>query len=492
MPYNNDNIKHVAIYLRLSRDEENLGIQEVLANHRDTLIKLCNENNWSFEKYEEVASSSTIVDREKMVSLLHRVEQNHFDAVVVMDVDRLSRNEFDASAIKKILFETGTYIVTPSRLYDLSRDEDSLLLGITNLIASGEYKQILKRMRRGKEYAQKQGHWTNGIAPLGYTKDNKSNKLVPNERADDVKFIYAEILKGVTIPHLTRQLNKLGLKTRDGNPFHYNSIIRIVNNEAYKGTIISNRTTGRHTNTIRPKEEWIVVHNAHPAIVDESTWENVNKIVNTYSFKAPRSKNRTYPTSNLVYCANCGKLQGCNYHSRLDKVYVKHCKCGNRGFYYNPALTSIKDEVLKHKDSLLTALESLKEDKQEDDTEYKMNKLLSRLNKSKKALENINFLFEEGEYDIVEYRERKASRQEEIKLIEEDILAVEKEDKTVKIDSINEQINALDNLMGKWNFLDGEGLSDEQVNRLLHGLINGIIWSYNKGAISPTIDIIYK
>jgi site-specific DNA recombinase len=490
--FNNEKIKHVAVYLRLSRDEENLGIDEVLANHRKTLITLCSENNWSYEIFQEVASSSTIINREKMVRLLERVQQEYYDAVLVMDIDRLSRNEFDASDIKRILYQTETYIVTPYRLYDLTKDDDSLLLGITNLIASGEYKQILKRMRRGKEYAQKQGHWTNGIAPLGYTKDTKSKKLVPNERAEDIMFIFSEIVKGTTIPDLVRQLENLGIKTREGKSFHYNAILRLINNEAYKGTIISNRTIGKHSSKVRPKEEWIVVHNAHPSIIDEKTWELANKIVNKYSFKAPRSKNRIYPTSSLIYCANCGKVQGNNYHSHIDKFYIKHCKCGNRSFHYNPVLSLIKEEVLQHKQSLLKALETLEEGKQEDNTQYKKDKLLSQLNKSKRALEKINILFEEDEIDIVAYRERKAKRKEEIKLIEEELLALEKEDKSAKIDTLKEQIKAIDSLVEKWQFLDGEGLSDEQVNRLLHGLISGILWLYKKGAESPTLNIIYK
>lgn len=488
--FNNKNIKHVAVYLRLSRDEENQGIEQVLANHRQTLISLCNENKWSYELFEEVASSSTIINREQMVKLLDRVEQNYYDAVVVMDVDRLSRNEFDASLIKRILLETETYIVTPYRMYDLTRDDDSLLLGITNLIASGEYKQILKRMRRGKEYAQKQGHWTNGIAPLGYTKDAKTKKLVPNDRAKDIQFIFSEITKGTTIPSLIRQLNNMGIKTRQGYDFKYNSIVRIVNNEAYKGTIASNKTTGQYKP--RPKEEWIMVHNVHPAIVDEATWDSANRIVNEYSFKAPRSKNRIYPTSRLIYCANCGKIQGCNNHKRLNKIYIKHCKCGNRSFYYNPVLAMIKEEVLGYKENIIKALEILEEGKHKYNFQYRKEKLFSQLNKSTRALNKINILFEEDEIDIITYRERKAKRQEEIKLIEEQMTALEREDKSAKIETLQEQIKSIEKLVDKWGLLDGEGYSDEQVNRLLHGLISGILWSFEKDAESPTLTIIYN
>ncbi|MFC0043787.1 hypothetical protein [Metabacillus iocasae] len=31
-----------------------------------------------------------------------------------------------------------------------------------------------------------------------------------------------------------------------------------------------------------------MVHNAHPPIVDQNIWEIANKVVNEYSFKAPR------------------------------------------------------------------------------------------------------------------------------------------------------------------------------------------------------------
>ncbi|MEM5592296.1 hypothetical protein AAHH67_12250 [Niallia circulans] len=39
-------VKHVAVYLRLSRNEENLNIDEVFASHEKVLYKMCEDNNW--------------------------------------------------------------------------------------------------------------------------------------------------------------------------------------------------------------------------------------------------------------------------------------------------------------------------------------------------------------------------------------------------------------------------------------------------------------
>jgi len=492
-----DHIKHVAIYLRLSRDEEGKGLEEVLKNHREILVKLVKENKWSYELFEEVASSRSIEGRLQMTNLLDRIEQQHFDGVVVIDVDRLSRNEYDAPVIKKVLHYSNTLIITPTRIYDPSSDDDSLLLGITNLVAQQEYKQILKRMRRGKMFAQRQGHWTNGIAPLGYTKDAKIKKLIPNERSEDVRYIFNEIVNGTLIPTLIQQLSTMGIKTRDDKAFHYNSIVRIINNEVYKGTIISNRTIGKHE-SIRPKEEWIIVHNAHEPIVDAEIWEKANKLVNEYSFKAPRSKNRTYPTSNLIFCGQCAKngidkSQGCNLNKKLNKIYIKVCRtCGNRVHYYNPILQNIKDDVLKRRDTIVEAIQTLEDSTEIDNSEYELERLNKQIDKVLKALEKIEILFEEDEIDLPTYRKRKNIRLEEIKSIESQIEHIKVNNISDKKKSLQEQLEAIEELFTDWELLDGKGLKDEEVNRMLHYLIEKIYWTFEKGSDQPFLKIVYK
>lgn len=317
---------------------------------------MCKQNGWSYEIFEEIASSKTIEQRKELLRLLERVMENSFDAVVVMDTARLSRDDYGAAKIKRDLFLTGTYIVTPTKIYDPYKDEDSLLLGIQALVASQEYKQILKRMQRGKHFASKQGQWTNGIPPLGYSKNPKTKKLEPNNQANHVKFIYNSIINGKTVSEAYQELNMMGVKTRTGGKFHFNSILRIVNNEAYKGTIINNRIIGKHGEVKRPKDQWIIVENAHDPIIDEETWKKANKIVNTYSFSRKRSDVKTYPTSKLIYCGNCGKVQGVQM-TKLNKLYLKICQgCYNRSYLYEPILKHIKEHVATYRQDVLALI----------------------------------------------------------------------------------------------------------------------------------------
>jgi site-specific DNA recombinase len=474
-------IRHVAVYLRRSRDEEGKGIDEVLKVHEATLKDLCKQNKWSYELYREIASSSSIEGRPEMTKLLERIKEYRYDAVVVMDIDRLSRNEYDASDIKRVLHETETIIVTPTRNYDLQNDDDSLLVNIGGLIANMEYKAIHRRMRRGKRYLQASGCFTDGRPPLGYSRDSKTKKLVPNDRADCVKFIFDAIIKGMTVPEIILRLNDMGKRTRDGFSFRYNSILRIVNNESYKGTVISNRYKGRYDE--RPMSEWIIVENCHPPIVDEETWEKANSIISEYGFKAPRANNKTYPTSNLIYCAGCGRIQGCNKHTR-GRIYVKHCACGNRSARYEKVLEMIMQEVFKHKHGLMRALLAAQTGMGIDNTQDEAESLRGRIKKGERALEKLQIQWEEDELDLPTFRHRKQARENEIAELELRLSKVAKKDN--KIERLGLHLRLLSLLQDEWDLWD-----DTKINKALHQLISGILYSRGKDS-EPKIRVVFK
>ncbi|MFJ6030592.1 recombinase family protein [Bacillus toyonensis] len=486
----NENIKNVAIYLRLSRDEENKGIESILENHRNKLTELCQQNKWKYEIFQEIASSRTIELREQLVDMLEHVKRNHYDAVVVMDVDRLSRNEFDAPQIFKILSDSNTVIITPTKTYDWSRDEDNLLLGIQSLVAAQEYKQIKKRMTAGKRSASEKGLWVHGIPPLGYDKDPETRKLVPNEDAKHVEFIFNSIVNGKTVSDVYHELNMMKVKTRTNSTFAFNSVVRIVNNEAYKGTIVSNKYLDK--NTMRPKDEWHYVSDVHPAIVDEATWEKANKIVNTYSFSAPRSRNKIYPTTKLIFCGNCGKVQGAQM-AGTGKMYLKVCqRCKNRTFLYEPILRTIKDKVANHIPHILKEITAIEQNDNSVEVEYKKQQIHKQMKAIERAIEKIKEAYELDEYTIAEFKDRKAKRENELKQLKAELEHVEQQDPQDKIADLNEIKQRIEYLLQTWQCLDGEGLTDEEVNRNLHFIIERIEWTYGKDGKEPNLNFVWK
>src|SRR5699024_9135125 len=166
----------------------------------------------------------------------------------------------------------------------------------------------------------------------------------------------------------------------------------------YKGKLINNRTIGQNEGE-RPKHDWIVVENAHPSIIDEETWKEANKIVNTYKFSKPRAKNRIYPTSKLIFCGNCGTTQTAQKATSNGKLYIKNCRhCHSRCYQYLPVLKMLKKEVKKYRQGILDAIQTIDFDTvTKDTTEHKRKQLEHQIRKANQALDNIEILFEESE-----------------------------------------------------------------------------------------------
>ncbi|PGK52216.1 recombinase [Priestia megaterium] len=483
-------IQKVAIYLRLSRDEENKGVEMVLSHHRTKLIQLCRQNNWSYDVYQEIASSYTIL-RKQLTLLFDKVQEKEYDAVVVMDIDRLSRNDYDASVLFRSLMESNTLIVTPEKTYDWKNDGDDLLLKIQSIVASQEYKQIKKRMQQGKRYAAEKGHWVNGIPPFGYKKDHATRKLVPTDNAKHVSFIFHAIASGETIPRVCKKLNDLGVKTNQHRSFTYAAVRRILTNAVYKGDIVSNRY--RDKSTYKPQDEWVHAKQVHEAIVDEKTWNKANEMLETYSFSAPRSKNKIYPTTKLIVCGNCGKFQGPQL-AHTGKVYLKICPgCKNRSFLYEPVLRKVKEEVRRHIPSIIARIEDIPKNEQYNTFNYQKEQLLKKIQTSELAVERLLPLYEEGLIELKKYKERKNARTQDIQTLTQQLQKLEeKQIKSVSFDKRMLQEYA-QQLTQNWNCLDENGLSDEEVNRLLHFLIKRIEWTYSKEKdCIPSLRVIYK
>ncbi|MEK3660257.1 recombinase family protein [Paenibacillus sp. FSL F4-0236] len=195
-------IKHVAVYLRKSRDDGEF--EDVLSKHRDTLLTLVENRNWTYRLYEEVASGEKIESRKEMQKLLRHVEDQLYDGVVVMDIDRLGRGENkDWALIKDTFLNSETVIITPNKIYDLEIDNDDVSFDFMSIFARIEYKTIKRRMKQGKEAGAKKGMWTNGKPPFPYYYDkNIRSVLVDETKRPIYRAIVEKYLNGTNLGHI--------------------------------------------------------------------------------------------------------------------------------------------------------------------------------------------------------------------------------------------------------------------------------------------------
>lgn len=179
-------IYEVALYLRKSRGESE-GEEDDLIKHERELTDLVRKYNWRFVMYREIGSSDSIEFRPEFKRLLKDIENDFYDAVVVVDYDRLSRGDKEERArIEKTLKLSNTLVVTPTRVYDLNDEDQELITDIEGVFARYEYRMIRKRFLRGKKIGTRLGHWTNGTPPFPYVYNSETKSLDIDETKDNV------------------------------------------------------------------------------------------------------------------------------------------------------------------------------------------------------------------------------------------------------------------------------------------------------------------
>lgn len=167
-------IKKVAIYARKSRAEEG---EKDLANHLFRLESRCKLNNWDYTIYKEIGSGGNLSERPKMLKLLDDITKELYEAVVVVDIDRLSRGKgADLDKILGTFRNNSVKIVqeSPYEIYDLTNSNHAQVLEMKMFFGNMELMQSKKRFKEGKRLALYLGKWVNGNPPFGYELDRKN------------------------------------------------------------------------------------------------------------------------------------------------------------------------------------------------------------------------------------------------------------------------------------------------------------------------------
>ena len=158
-------------YGRKSRtDDPLLSTEEVLEKHSKIIeeyaIKYLGGPIPPENKYMEVGSGESLKDRPEITRLLKDIEDPAVRAIIVVDVQRLSRGDLeDAGRLIRLLRYTNTYVITPMKIYDL-RDEYDRDAFERELKRGNEYLEYFKKIQaRGKLLSVKEGNYVGSTAP---------------------------------------------------------------------------------------------------------------------------------------------------------------------------------------------------------------------------------------------------------------------------------------------------------------------------------------
>ena len=500
-------IKYVALYLRKSRGD----VDADLNKHRNILIKLCQENNWKYVEYKEIVSGDSIIMRPVFTQLLTDVENGIFDAVCVVDIDRLGRGDLgDQDKIKKAFAKSNTYVVTPQQIYNLNNDDDEFVVDMKGFIARREYKQIVKRFIQGKKVGSRLGMWTNGKPPFPYEyqrykdKFNEKGLVVNDEKLPIYRFMIDSVINNQMTPNqIAIELNKQNIPSPRNTIWYGLTIYRILIDETHLGKIISNKHKGdghakKKPNAIKavniPKEQWIVVENCHEAVKTQKEHEQILLFLHRVTNMPKRKPKQILPLSDLIKCGICGHTMGiCIRNDRNHVEYLKPCwyknsvgkKCPNQGIITKKIYPLLMDQIISYTNNLKEEINNVDKNKYQEQIDLKINKQQLLLDKKNKALLRIQDAFENGVYSLNQFKERKEKAEKEIEEINKNlqILIIQQKQFNKKI--LLNKINTLESFI---NDIKNPNLNQQQQNKEYKSIIENIIWTRQNNDINMHIN----
>ena len=502
-------IKYVAVYLRKSRGEADNDLEK----HKKVLTELCIENNWKYVEYAEIGSGDTIEMRPVFQSLLKDIENNVYDAVCVVDIDRLGRGDMgEQDRIKKVFSASNTYVVTPQQVYNLNDDDDEFVVDMKSFIARREYKQIVKRLTQGKKVGARMGMWTNGTPPYPYEyekwgdKYNKKGLVVNDEKLAVYRFIVDSVVNNHMTPtQIAWELNRQQVPSSRGSIWHGETVSRLLKDETHLGKIISNKTSGdghrikkqgAKPQTNIPRSEWVVVENCHEKVKTIEEHQEILKFAARLT-KFPRRKPEiTTPLSGLIKCAICGHTMSVYYReNRGMKETIKPCwyrdgygnKCPNRGSTAQVIYDYLNADILKYKHELVQHLKSEDVNEILKDLNDKKHTISADIKKKEQAIKRVLDAFENGVYDLVELKERKLRIDNSLADLRDNLGIIESEISKASTKTLADRVGVIEEFERLLTNQDADPL---ELHEIYCTIIDSVVWVRTGDDIS--IEVNYK
>ena len=332
--YNNQGKKWTALYVRLSRDDENEGDSNSIQHQIEILTKYCKDHDISrYQIYKDDGFSGTNFKRPGFLDMIGDIEAGLVNMVIVKDMSRFGRNYLEVGLYTEIRFpEMGVRFIAVNDGVDSDDQMGNDFTPFRNIINEWYAKDTSKKIRAVFRNKGMSGQRLAVNAPYGYIKGEDGHLLVDEETAPVVELIFQLCVEGNGPGKIARMLKEREIPTpgtitfqRTGqtsryfpdDPCRWNAatVQRILEQDTYLGRTTNFKTTKlsykSKKTVINSPDKWAVFEGTHEAIIDKETWEIVQK--SREHRRRPTKMGEMGLFSGLAYCADCGaKL----YHHR--------------------------------------------------------------------------------------------------------------------------------------------------------------------------------
>lgn len=327
----------IAGYYRLSIEDDDIKVESNSITNQRLLIKRYIAEHPPFDDYEycefyDDGISGTTMNRPGMQAMLELIRHNEVKCVIVKDLSRFSRDYIELGTYMEQIFPfMGIRFISISEHYDsqdyIGKTAD-IDIGFQNLLADFYCKDISEKVKSSVMAKKNQGKYATGNTPFGYMKneDAPNELLIVQEEADVIRHIFELALSGKNSTQICRELNDEKILTplefrnlrkkqnrkellREHKFWQPGTVRNILTNESYVGSMVYNKSAqtevGGSRVILKPREEWKVFEDHHPAIISRETFDEVQGMC--FRKKAAESKPIRYALKGKVYCGYCGR-----------------------------------------------------------------------------------------------------------------------------------------------------------------------------------------
>jgi DNA invertase Pin-like site-specific DNA recombinase len=329
--------KRVAAYARVSVDSDEL-MQSLAAqvSHYSTHIQA--NPLWEYAGvYADAGISGTATrNRSEFQRLLADCEKGMIDIILTKSISRFARNTVDLLKTVRHLRERNISVRFERENIDSLSPDGELMLSILASYAQEESLSISENVKWGIRKRFSQGRFL-AYTIYGYRWIDNHFEII-EEEAEAIRFMYRAFADGMMLTEISDALAKQGIYNRKGKPFGKTSILRILDQEKYRGFSILQRTfTDDHITHRKqmnrgelPKFE---VQGTHPIIIDEELHQMVEaERERRRRSGAVRWRRATCFTGKIV-CGYCGRTFTYTPYSRtgeLTQFQQGHYQCSHK------------------------------------------------------------------------------------------------------------------------------------------------------------------
>ena len=346
------NEKITPLYERLSRDDELQGESNSISHQKQMLEEFARRNGLpNPTHFTDDGVSGTRFDRPGFLAMMEEVEAGRVEAIVIKDMSRLGRDYLKVGQVMEILRQRGVRLIAINDGVDSLKGDDDFtpFRNIMNEFYARDTSRKIRSVFKSKGMSGK--HLT-GTVIYGYLWDEKREHwLVDEEAAEVVRHIFALAMEGygpyqiatklseekIEMPavHLARYGEGVNKNKTFADIYRWSAstVVEILKKREYLGHTV-NFKTRKHFKDKKShyvdESEWTIFENTHEAIIDQETFDNVQRIRGN-ARRYPDGFGEAHPLTGLMYCADCG---GKMYvHRTYNGKRVPQYTCGQYGKY---------------------------------------------------------------------------------------------------------------------------------------------------------------